>query len=60
MSWRHYRADLDIVIVGPDGELASMALAWFDDRNSTPVGNHPAHRQKGLANAVVSASNASP
>jgi hypothetical protein len=49
---RHYRADLDIVTVAPEGGLASMALAWFDVRNKTgelePVGTHPAHRQRGL------------
>jgi ribosomal protein S18 acetylase RimI-like enzyme len=57
MMSRHYRADLDVVALTPEGELASMALAWFDAGNKLgelePVGTHPAHRNKGLASAVI-------
>jgi mycothiol synthase len=57
MKSRHYRADLDIVTVAPEGGLASMALAWLDARSKAgelePVGTHPAHRRQGLANAAI-------
>jgi mycothiol synthase len=54
-----YRRDLDIVAVAPDSELASFCTIWFDDVNRTgafePVGTAPAHQQRGLGKAVMSA-----
>lgn len=52
-----YRADLDVVVVAPDGTLASSAIGWYDEAERTgefePVGTHPAHRRRGLARAVL-------
>ena len=51
-----YRADLDCVVVAPDGSLAAFCLAWLDRENGVgefePVGTHPDHRRRGLATAV--------
>lgn len=63
-AWYHhiqsaplYRRDLDIVAVASDGSVASFCTAWFDDVSRTaylePVATVPAHRQRGLANAVI-------
>lgn len=53
---RHYRPELDVVAVSPEGELAAMALGWLDPDNRVgelePVGTAPAYRQLGLARAV--------
>jgi ribosomal protein S18 acetylase RimI-like enzyme len=52
-----YRADLDLVVVAPDGSFAAYCLVWLDVANRhglfEPVGCHSAHRQRGLAAAVV-------
>ncbi|MBN2556680.1 MAG: GNAT family N-acetyltransferase [Anaerolineales bacterium] len=52
-----YRRDLDIVAVGPDGDLASFCTVWFDDVTRTgafePVGTAPAHQRRGLGSAVM-------
>ena len=52
-----YRADLDLVVVAPDGSFAAYCLVWLDVANRhglfEPVGCHAAHRQRGLAAAVV-------
>ena len=52
-----YRADLDICVVAPDGEIASFCLVWYDARNQMvslePVGTVPAYRRRGLARAAV-------
>jgi ribosomal protein S18 acetylase RimI-like enzyme len=57
MASRHYRLELDVVVVGLEGEFAAMALGWLDERNRLgelePVGTHPAHRRKGLAGAAI-------
>jgi ribosomal protein S18 acetylase RimI-like enzyme len=57
MASRHYRADLDIVVVAPGGELAAAALAWFDARNRTgefePAAAHCAHRRRGLVSIAL-------
>jgi mycothiol synthase len=56
MTSRHYRRDLDLVVVAPGGAFASMALAWLDARNKTgefePVATDPAHSRRGLASAA--------
>lgn len=52
-----YRADLDLVIVAPDGTFAAYCLVWYDTANQygvfEPVGCHSAHRQRGLGKAVM-------
>ena len=51
-----YRADLDCVVVAPDGSVASYTLAWLDEENAVgefePVGTHEDHRRRGLGRAV--------
>ncbi len=51
-----YRADLDCVAVGPEGDVVAYALAWLDDANGVgelePVATHADHRRRGLARAV--------
>ncbi len=53
---RHYRPELDVVAVAPEGEFAAMALGWLDPDNRVgelePVGTAPAYRGLGLARAV--------
>lgn len=52
-----YMADLDSVVVAPDGSLAAFALAWLDPRNRIgefePVGTRSVFRRQGLGKAVV-------
>ncbi len=52
-----YRRDLDLVAVAPSGEIASFGTIWFDDVTRTgafePVGTHPDHQRRGLAQAVM-------
>lgn len=51
-----YRADLDCVVIAPDGSVASYALAWLDEKNAVgelePVGTHVDHLRLGLGRAV--------
>lgn len=51
-----YRSELDLVAVGPDGDLAAYALGWLDERSRSllfePVGTAPAHAGRGLARAL--------
>jgi mycothiol synthase len=52
-----YRADLDLVVVAPDGSFAACCLIWFDPVTASglfePVGCHPDHRRRGLTRAVM-------
>jgi mycothiol synthase len=52
-----YRADLDLVVVAPDGTFAAYTIVWFDAANRMgifePVGCHPDHQRRGLASAVM-------
>lgn len=52
-----YRADLDICVVAPDGEVAAFCIVWLDAYNRLaslePVGTVPAYRRRGLASAAV-------
>jgi predicted N-acetyltransferase YhbS len=53
-----YRADLDIVVVAPDGSTAAMCGVWYGEENRMgwfePVATHPAHHRRGLATAAMS------
>jgi predicted N-acetyltransferase YhbS len=52
-----YRADLDLCVRAPDGEVASFATMWYDAGNRIgilePVGTIPAHRKQGLGRAAI-------
>jgi ribosomal protein S18 acetylase RimI-like enzyme len=52
-----YRRDLDLVVVAPDGQIASFCTIWFDDVTRTgafePVGTVPEHQRRGLASAAM-------
>jgi mycothiol synthase len=52
-----YRADLDLVAVAPEGELAAFATVWHDPANRLgvfePVGCDPAHQRRGLGRALM-------
>ena len=51
-----YRPELDLVAVGPDGNLVAHALGWLDEGSHSllfePVGTDPAHSGRGLARAL--------
>jgi len=52
-----YRNEHDLYIVAPDGGYAACAIVWYDDVNRVghlePLGTHPEHRRKGLAERIV-------
>lgn len=52
-----YDPDLDNVAISPDGEVASAALVWLDERTKIgefePVGTRPQFQQQGLGKAVL-------
>ncbi len=52
-----YRADLDLFIVGPDGEYVSFCTAWVDLRNRygvfEPVGTQAEYQGMGLGRALL-------
>lgn len=54
-----YRADLDLQIVTPDGDVAAFALGWLDDATSSvelePVGVHPDWHRRGLGGEICRA-----
>lgn len=51
-----YQAELDWVVVSPDGEFAATCCTWLDEKNGVielePVGTAPAYRHLGLGSAV--------
>lgn len=54
-----YREDLDMLVIAPDGSVAALALAWFDEVNRIgyfePVATHPDYQRRGLGKAVMNA-----
>lgn len=52
-----YRADLDVMVVAPTGELAAYALGWFDPGSGTglmePVGTRASFRRQGLGRCLI-------
>jgi ribosomal protein S18 acetylase RimI-like enzyme len=52
-----YRPELDLVMLAPDGTVAAFCTAWFDARHRIgicePIGTLAAHRQRGLAKALM-------
>lgn len=52
-----YRADLDLVAVTPEGELAAYCIVWWDPASRTglyePVGAAERHRGRRYASAVM-------
>jgi mycothiol synthase len=52
-----YRRDLDLVAVGPEGDIAAFCTIWFDDVTRSayfePVAAVPAHRRRGLSRALM-------
>lgn len=52
-----FRRELDLVAVAPDGSFAAYAAVCWDAENRhgifEPVCTHPAHRQRGLARALM-------
>src|SRR5574339_49052 len=55
-----YRADLDLVAVTPEDELAAFCVCGLEEHDQTigytdPIGTHPSYRRIGLAQALVAA-----
>ncbi|MCP4540349.1 MAG: GNAT family N-acetyltransferase [Chloroflexi bacterium] len=52
-----YRPEWDLVMVAPDGTVAAFCTLWFDTHHRIgfcePVGTSAAHRQRGLAKALM-------
>lgn len=52
-----YDADLDSVVVAPDGTIAAAALAWLDPANAIglyePVATRPSYQRRGCGNAAL-------
>ncbi len=52
-----YDADLDSVVVGPDGVVVAAAMSWVDVANGIglfePVGTRPAFQGKGFGRALM-------
>lgn len=52
-----YRPDLDLVVVGHDGDDAGYGLFWFDPATRTglvePMRTEEAHRRRGIARHVI-------
>ena len=54
-----YRADLDLQIVTPGGDVAAFALGWLDTATASvelePVGVHPDWHRRGLGGEICRA-----
>jgi mycothiol synthase len=53
----HYRPDLDLVAVAPDGRLAAFCLLWLHPRGHLgqiePMATHPDFQRLGLGRAII-------
>jgi mycothiol synthase len=53
----HYRPELDLVAVAPDGTLAGFCVGWLDQERQMgqvePLGVHPRFRNIGLGRALL-------
>lgn len=56
-SGPHYRKDLAVVVVNPEGRFVSFCGMWYNDRHRygyvEPVATDPDYRRMGLAKAAV-------
>jgi mycothiol synthase len=63
-EWRYrslqapeYIADIDLVAVAPDGQLAAFCICWFNQSlkqgQIEPLGVHPSAQQHGLGRAIL-------
>lgn len=52
-----YRKDLDLFIVAPNGDYASLCTIWIDEKNKygnfEPVGTHIEYQEMGLGRALL-------
>jgi ribosomal protein S18 acetylase RimI-like enzyme len=52
-----YRRDLDLFIVGPDGDYISFCTIWLDEKNRygnfEPVGTHHEYQRMGFGTALM-------
>jgi len=52
-----YRKDLDLFIVGPEGDYVSFCTIWLDEKNNygnfEPVGTHVEYQRMGLGRALL-------
>jgi predicted N-acetyltransferase YhbS len=52
-----YRKELDLFMVGPDGEYVALCTIWLDAKNGyanfEPVGTHTEYQGKGLGRALL-------
>lgn len=54
-----YRADLDLAVYGPEGDVAAYGLFWFDPETAVgvvePMRTEDEHQRRGLARHVLTA-----
>ncbi len=52
-----YRAELDLVVIAPEGSYVAFCLCWFDSVNQTgliePMGTVPRYRRSGYGRVVL-------
>jgi ribosomal protein S18 acetylase RimI-like enzyme len=57
MTAESYSADLDLIVVAPNGDFAAYTIVWFEPAQRIgvfePVGCHPDYRQLGLTKALM-------
>lgn len=57
MKAANYRAELDLIVVAPNGDFAAYSILWYEPEQRIglfePVGCHPDYRQRGLTRAVM-------
>ena len=52
-----YRKDLDLYIIGPDGDYIACCIFWYDKKNKIailePMATHPSYRRRGLGKVLI-------